>query len=161
MPEIRRDPALPLKWSADPALRPDHVLPARWQGSRNMCLVELDMPPWESGGDRSNVEDLEAAAMAVAKVCDSAAAFGGMGAGWVGEKDEVAGWEGGTGGGLENAERAGEWHDGERVRWLHGTRIVVLFIEFAEYEPTGRQVERNKWREPSSSDTYIRPALAF
>ncbi|KAL8920112.1 MAG: hypothetical protein Q9208_006465 [Pyrenodesmia sp. 3 TL-2023] len=77
------DPTLPIKWAADPAYHPDFALPARWKassadsdilfalepGSRNKCVVEINLKEGEKGSDRSNLEDLTEAAKAVAVEC--------------------------------------------------------------------------------------------
>ncbi|KAI4185759.1 MAG: hypothetical protein LQ346_005826 [Caloplaca aetnensis] len=50
------DPTIPVKWAADASFHPDFVLPARWKER-------------EKGSDRSNLEDLKKAAIAVAADC--------------------------------------------------------------------------------------------
>ncbi len=63
------DPSLPLKFSADPALRPDLPLPTYWNRAGVNCGIGIDFAPRQRGYDRATLEEVRAAAMALAVEC--------------------------------------------------------------------------------------------
>ena len=68
-----RDPDLPLKFSRFLSQDPDIRLPAVWRSragtARNRCLVTVDYAGDEVGWDRTTLNDIKRAAMAVAMQC--------------------------------------------------------------------------------------------
>ncbi|KAL9022757.1 MAG: hypothetical protein Q9185_000019 [Variospora sp. 1 TL-2023] len=63
------DPGIPLKFSPDPARRPDIRLPAAWTFGKENCDVGLQFSPGASGDDRTTLYDVQSAAKAVALEC--------------------------------------------------------------------------------------------
>ncbi|KAL8988126.1 MAG: hypothetical protein Q9177_002748 [Variospora cf. flavescens] len=63
------DPGIPLKFSPDPARRPDIRLPAAWTFGKENCDVGLQFNPGASGDDRTSLYDVQSAAKAVAIQC--------------------------------------------------------------------------------------------
>ena len=68
-----RDPDMPLKFSRFPFQEPDIRLPAAWLSkagaNRNKCLVTVDYAGDEVGWDRTTLNDIKRAAMAIAMHC--------------------------------------------------------------------------------------------
>ena len=69
IPIIVRDPNLPLKFSEDPAQRPDIELPVFWRDHQNKCVVNVDIKDGQTGYDRSSLHDIAEWAKAVALEC--------------------------------------------------------------------------------------------
>ncbi|KAL8929526.1 MAG: hypothetical protein Q9208_001195 [Pyrenodesmia sp. 3 TL-2023] len=66
----RHDPTIPLKFSPDPDQRPDVRLPAAWGQGNRECNVGLQFNREASVRyDRTTLNDVQAAAMAVAREC--------------------------------------------------------------------------------------------
>ncbi|KAL8750244.1 MAG: hypothetical protein Q9184_006490 [Pyrenodesmia sp. 2 TL-2023] len=66
----RHDPSIPLKFSPDPAQRPDIRLPAGWGQGNRECNVALQFNREATlQYDRTTLNDVQAAAMAVAREC--------------------------------------------------------------------------------------------
>ncbi|KAL8645072.1 MAG: hypothetical protein Q9210_006912 [Variospora velana] len=63
------DPGIPLKFSTDPAKRPDIRLPAAWTLAKENCDVGLQFNSGASGYDRTTLYDVQSAALAVAREC--------------------------------------------------------------------------------------------
>ncbi|KAL8801238.1 MAG: hypothetical protein Q9182_004587 [Xanthomendoza sp. 2 TL-2023] len=65
------DPDIPLKFSADPATRPDVKLPTAWGHRRDNCDIWLQANPpgTRKGSDRTTLRQVEEAAMTVALEC--------------------------------------------------------------------------------------------
>ncbi|KAL8649139.1 MAG: hypothetical protein Q9226_005698 [Calogaya cf. arnoldii] len=63
------DPTIPLKFSKDPDLHPDIELPKYWSDVESKCGVGIDFAPDLGGYDRTTLNDIQGAAMAVAVDC--------------------------------------------------------------------------------------------
>lgn len=63
------DPSEVLKFSLDPALKPDIKFPRSWEASTDRCLVGLQYKLGATGFDRTTLLDVKRAAMAAAMSC--------------------------------------------------------------------------------------------
>ncbi|KAI4122252.1 MAG: hypothetical protein LQ338_005925 [Usnochroma carphineum] len=66
---VADDPDVPLKFSDDPAQRPDIKLPAVWGSDNEYCHVGVHFRSGSTGYDRTTLHDIQGAAMAIALEC--------------------------------------------------------------------------------------------
>ncbi|KAL8735927.1 MAG: hypothetical protein Q9166_000489 [cf. Caloplaca sp. 2 TL-2023] len=67
----RTDPNIPLKFSKDPKLQPDIMLPKQWTSRTETgnCVIGIDFERHVGGYDRTTLNDVKRAALAIAKKC--------------------------------------------------------------------------------------------
>ncbi|CAL8574509.1 hypothetical protein XPA_000467 [Xanthoria parietina] len=63
------DPDIPLKFSKDLKLNPDFTLPNFWKSWNGDCIIGIDFERDVGGYDRTSLNDIKRAALAVARRC--------------------------------------------------------------------------------------------
>lgn len=63
------DPNIPLKFSKDLRLHPDHLLPNFWRSRDGDCIIGIDFEAKVGGYDRTSLNDIKRAALAIARQC--------------------------------------------------------------------------------------------
>lgn len=64
-----RDLDIPVKFSRDPTINPDVILPISWASRTGDCFVGLDFAPGGGGYDRTSWRDIQRAAQAIGVLC--------------------------------------------------------------------------------------------
>lgn len=60
---------IPLKFSTDPRQRPEFLLPKYWDSKPENCVLAVDFKKGVDGYDRTTMNDIKYAALAIAKRC--------------------------------------------------------------------------------------------